>query len=168
MLLSSERRILQKHLLIIVSLWSFCSLEMNILAWAFCPFSLWGDMSSPRGYLWSRNWQNLSNLTCVTSERSRPQWEEQLWVHLHSLASLGTKAHPPPPRQSLHCVVHLFPFIASKLTRRLRKKSQFFAPVSSGRYSQPVCDVDWSLSHREKEELLNMAGPSPPFQQIGP
>lgn len=95
MLLSSERRVLQKHFLIIVGLWSFCSLEMNILAWAFCPFCLWRDMSSPQGYLWSRNWQNLSNLTCVTSERSRPQWEEQLWGHLHSLASSGTKAQPP-------------------------------------------------------------------------
>ena len=70
---------------------------------------LFGETRYPHGVT-DAAWTGRICLMCVTSKRSRPQWEEQLWVDLHSLTGSDTKAHCPP--HSLHCMVHLFPSIS--------------------------------------------------------
>ena len=165
--LPSERRILQKHCLIIVGLlwlWSFCCLEMNILAWECCPLSLWGDTLSPRSYWCSLNWQNLSDVCDVKKVKTTMRRTALSWFAFTHW--LWHKSPPPTPQPSLHGSLISIHF--SKLTRRLRKKSQVFSPVSSVQYSQPGCNVDWSLSYQEKEELWTWLGPTFPFDRSIP
>lgn len=102
-----------------ISLVLLNSLEMNILAWESCPFSLWGwGKSSPRSYLWSPSWQNVSNGCDVREVKTTMR-----------RAVLSSFAFPrlvqeqkPTPCHSLHFMVHLLWFIPSKLSSGWIKK----------------------------------------------
>lgn len=124
---------------------------MNILAWESCPFSLRGrGKSSPRSYLWSPSWQNVSNVCDVREVKTTMRRTAPSSFAFPRLVP----EQKPTPCHSLRVMVHLLWFILSKLSGGVRS-GQGFSPASSARYFS--CNVDRPLSPREKELPLDVA-----------